>query len=313
MQDRLQCSGDTISSIVHLILPIFLTLFHVLVPPPPSMRRQSYTRALAVTPYAKFFKNCRGAVDGTMVPVHLPERMQPAFRCRKGFVAQNVFAACDFDMRLLFVLAGIEGSCCDSRLWQFAFDQGFTVPEGEFYLGDAGFALSFYCVTPYRGVRYHLKEFGSTNQRPRTRQEFFNYVHSKMRNVIERCFGLMKVRSQVLHVKKKYDLQTQVDFVYASAALHNFLRDQCDETLLREADEELERRQEEEHRQRQKRLARRALARARGQILDDDDDDDDDGAPHQADCPNASAWRDRLANRLWQQYQLFVSSDAIEG
>lgn len=44
-------------------------------------------------------------------------------------------------------------------------------------------------LSPYRGERYHLRETreGGVPQGP---QERFNYLHSSLRNVIERCFGV---------------------------------------------------------------------------------------------------------------------------
>lgn len=36
----------------------------------------------------------------------------------------------------------------------------FLIPEGKFYLADAGFASCDTLLVPYRGVRYHLAEWG---------------------------------------------------------------------------------------------------------------------------------------------------------
>ena len=43
---------------------------------------------------------------------------------------------------------------------------------GKFYLGDAGFQLKSGLLTPYRGVRYHLKEY--SNHAPQNPKEIFN-------------------------------------------------------------------------------------------------------------------------------------------
>ena len=67
--------------------------------------------------------------------------------------------------------------------------------QGKFYLADAGYALSRLTLTPYRGVRYHLKEWGRGNQRPAGYKKLFNFRHSALRNVVERIFGIMKKRS----------------------------------------------------------------------------------------------------------------------
>jgi len=61
---------------------------------------------------------------------------------------------------------------------------------GKYYLGDGGFMLKAQVTTPYRGVRYHLKEY--FRKGPQNARELFNHRHSSLRNVIERTFGVLK-------------------------------------------------------------------------------------------------------------------------
>jgi hypothetical protein len=35
-----------------------------------------------------------------------------------------------------------------------------TIPDGKYYLADAGFVICDSLLVPYRGVRYHLAEWG---------------------------------------------------------------------------------------------------------------------------------------------------------
>jgi hypothetical protein len=37
----------------------------------------------------------------------------------------------------------------------------FIIPEGHYYLADAGYPNSDLLLVPYRGVRYHLKEWAT--------------------------------------------------------------------------------------------------------------------------------------------------------
>jgi len=54
-------------------------------------------------------------------------------------------------------------------------------------------------LTPYRGVRYHLKETARANQRPKNPKELFNLRHASLRNAIERIFGVVKRRFPILY------------------------------------------------------------------------------------------------------------------
>jgi len=65
-----------------------------------------------------------------------PDNERAAFRNRKGFLSQNVLAACDFDPKFTMVLAGWEGSVADSMLWLEGRRIGaLPIPEGNFLLG----------------------------------------------------------------------------------------------------------------------------------------------------------------------------------
>lgn len=45
---------------------------------------------------------------------------QPRYRNRKGDIRHNILAACSFDMKFTYILAGWEGSAHDSRLLRSA-------------------------------------------------------------------------------------------------------------------------------------------------------------------------------------------------
>ena len=114
-----------------------------------------------------WFKDCIGAIDGTHIPVHVPaqEGLRAAYRNRKGDISQNVLAATTMDMMFAYVLPGWEGSAADSRIFDDAHADDFTIPEGRYYLADAGYPNCDALLVPYRGVRYHLKEWGWASER----------------------------------------------------------------------------------------------------------------------------------------------------
>jgi hypothetical protein len=94
---------------------------------------------------------------------------------------------------------------------------------GYYYLCDAGYMNGEGFLTPYRGQRYHLSEWRNGLQ-PTTPKEFFNMKHSSARNVIERCFGLLKGRWAILREKSFYPIKTQGRIITACCLLHNHIR-----------------------------------------------------------------------------------------
>lgn len=112
-----------------------------------------------------YFRNCRGAIDGSHFHAWVLLESMARYRNRKGFIGQNVLAACNFALLFVYILSGWEGSASDSQIYNYARGLDFAVPLGMYYLADAGFPLCDALMTPYRGVRYHLKEWGTSKQR----------------------------------------------------------------------------------------------------------------------------------------------------
>jgi hypothetical protein len=55
-------------------------------------------------------------------------------------------------------------------------------------------------------------------------KEMFNFAHLSLRNVIERAFGVMKMKWRILLDIPCYPAETQTHIIYACMALHNFIR-----------------------------------------------------------------------------------------
>jgi hypothetical protein len=163
--ERFQRSNDTIHRYFHRVLQAILSdnfQSHFLHLPDPSHISPMIIGNPKLYP---FFKDALGAIDGTLVRVYPPEEDVARHRDRKGGITQNVLACCTFDMRFCYVLSGWEGSISDSALFEEARARGLAVPEGKYYLADAGFAGCDALLVPYRGVRYHLREWASANLR----------------------------------------------------------------------------------------------------------------------------------------------------
>ncbi|KAF7130757.1 hypothetical protein RHSIM_Rhsim10G0071400 [Rhododendron simsii] len=80
-------------------------------------------------------------------------------------------------------------------------------------------------LTPYKGERYHLSLFRGRRRLPTKEEEWFNYHHSSLRNVIERYFGALKARFPILkQMPKGFSVQTQKYLPTACCTVHNFIR-----------------------------------------------------------------------------------------
>ncbi|WVZ51371.1 hypothetical protein U9M48_002523 [Paspalum notatum var. saurae] len=171
-----------------------------------------------------YFEGCIGALDGTHIPACVPIHMQDRFRGRKSITTQNVHAAIDFDLRFVYVLAGWEGSAHDSCVLQDALSRpsGLKIPEGKYFLADAGYAARPDVLPPYGGARYHLKEFRGTRE-PENARELFNLRHSTLRTTIERAFGTLKNRFKIFGSQPFFPFKTQVKIVMACCAVHNWI------------------------------------------------------------------------------------------
>ena len=101
---------------------------------------------------------------------------------------------------------------------------------------DAGYSNSEGFLAPYKGQRYHLNEWRDGRQ-PANAHEYFNMKHSAARNVIERCFGQLKLRWAILRSPSFYPVRTHNRVIIACCLLHNLIKR---ENVVDPLDEELE-------------------------------------------------------------------------
>ncbi|PPD85044.1 hypothetical protein GOBAR_DD18033 [Gossypium barbadense] len=189
-------SWETVSRSFHSVLNVVIRLQDVLFKKAkPITANSSDTRW-------KWFKNCLGALDGTHIKIRVPIVDKPRYRTRKGDTATNMLGVCTPDMQFIYVLPG----------W-----------EGFYYLVDARYTNCEGFLAPFRGQRYHLNEW-SQGYQPSTPQEFFNMKHASARNVIERFFGLLKLRWGILRSLSFYPIRVHNRVTIACCLLHNFIR-----------------------------------------------------------------------------------------
>jgi hypothetical protein len=102
-----------------------------------------------------FFKDCLGALDGTHILCSPPTSELPAHRNQKGLITQNCLFACSFRFTFVYALTGWEGSATDALVYENTLSNGLLIPEGKYYLANAGYPLSTKLI-PYCGVRNYL-------------------------------------------------------------------------------------------------------------------------------------------------------------
>jgi len=108
---------------------------------------------------------------------------------------------------------------------------------GKYYVVDAGYPNRPAYLSPYKGERYHVPEWrrGPT---PRGEQEF-NHLHSSIRNMVERSFGVWKMKWRIVLKMPSYPMNKKKMIVAAPMCLHDFIREnhgQFDDKDFRKCD-----------------------------------------------------------------------------
>ena len=131
-------------------------------------------------------------IDGTGVPVVPPTAVTRAgqrqvYMGKDAKLTQRYQVACDMNCRILSVWGGNPGSVHDMDVFTdsplFAEIKA-LLRSDEFYLGDAGYTLRPYMMSPYK--KAEIEKEPSVRRDART---FFNRHYSAVRITVERCIG----------------------------------------------------------------------------------------------------------------------------
>lgn len=182
-----------------------------------------------------YFRNCIGYVDGT----HLKLSQKPTidgetYFNRKKDYSLNCQIFCD-ERRIIFgVQLGYPGSvsdatCLNNSIFLRNENQTFFSTEGnhEYLLGDSGYALHPFVLTPYRRPQVA----GSDDNRD------FNLVHSSARVAVENAIGMLKGRWRFfknipIQMKQPKDIEKIDDILFTCVILHNYLIIEGDSALM---------------------------------------------------------------------------------
>jgi hypothetical protein len=93
----------------------------------------------------------------------------------------------------------------------------------KYYFMDSGYPNKEGFLTPYKRQRYHVTEW--QHHQPVGFKEVFNQAHASLRNVIERSFGVLKMKWRILLYFSGYPITKQSKSIVACMALHNFIRE----------------------------------------------------------------------------------------
>jgi hypothetical protein len=83
---------------------------------------------------------------------------------------------------------------------------------------DSGYPNREGFLAPYKGQRYHVSEW--QYHQPVGLKEVFNQTHSSLRNMIERSFGVLKIKWCILLYLPSYDVDKQeknYSYLYVSS------------------------------------------------------------------------------------------------
>ncbi|KAF4028775.1 DDE superfamily endonuclease [Phytophthora infestans] len=184
-----------------------------------------------------YFDQALVAIDGAHVPIAVSAEDTERFRNRKGWISNNVLIASDWQLNVAYIYPGAEGAAHDSMVLARSELLQLT-GHGMYVLADAGYALHPKVLTPFRGVRYHLKEFAEGFERPRMAKELFNWRHAKARNAVERLNGCLKRRFKILRVPIECEFTAAKAVIFACVCLHNFIRREASSDLAEDMDED---------------------------------------------------------------------------
>ncbi|XP_049301914.1 putative nuclease HARBI1 [Bactrocera dorsalis] len=156
-------------------------------------------------------------VDGTHIKIVKPSEEGFLYYNRKGFYSINAMVVCDNRMRIKSIDARYPGCNHDSHVWGLSKLRSHMerrYREGErnaWLLGDAGYPLQPWLMTPYRSVSQ-----GSP-------QSNYNMRHSTTRNIVERTIGVLKNRFRCLLGARElhYSPHKVSQIINVACALHN--------------------------------------------------------------------------------------------
>ena len=124
---------------------------------------------------------------------------------------------------------------------------------------------------------------------PENAKELFNLRHASLRNVVERIFGVLKRRFEILDTAPEYSLQAQIDLVFAYTALHNVIMEHAVEAAQEDQFEDIY-----------------AVAHRESPLFTFDPNHTRPAIGHTSSI-KMNQKRDEIAQAMWTQYQTYLA------
>ena len=162
------------------------------------------------------FPNVCGAIDGSLFPIKRFADFD-GWYCRKGFTAFNIQVVASPNKRIMSFSIR-NGSQNDQGIFKrSAFGRRCEelIPSGSYLVGDAGYQLLPYLLTPYPIVEGMSRS-----------EKLYNHLHSKTRIVVEQTFGLLKGKFRIFRSELQHRTpETMAEIIMATFVVHNWFID----------------------------------------------------------------------------------------
>jgi hypothetical protein len=194
-----------------------------LINPNENMRRQAFVWPLwapgglpaAAVGFSRYgILNCIGAIDGTHIRLRTTLSDTKSWINRKSYASMILQVVCTSDMLFTDIVTGWPGSVHDARVFRNSplFQEAdLVVPNGWYIVADGGYALSRWCMVPFR-------DLGALTPSQRR----FNNRQSSTRMVVERAFGQLKGRWRILQNLATQGVVRAAAIIEGCCVLHNF-------------------------------------------------------------------------------------------
>jgi len=174
----------------------------------PSTADDRKLAAEAFAPDGIGLNRCIGAIDGSLIPVQIGTLDPVSYISRKKRMSIQLQAVVNNGGIFTDVFVGFPGSVHDARVLSNSELKGQNVPLPYYLIGDGGYPLRSWLLTPYRGV-------------PTPGEKRFNKHLSSKRVTVERAFGRLKARWRTTQHVVAQDHRAAVNMIVAACVLHN--------------------------------------------------------------------------------------------